>query len=119
MPFEMPFEMPGASKGVTDWRGEMRYTSLGKVGGLPVCLEALHLLGAVAGHSLERGPVLHDAQIAVLDEDLDGLASMRRPHDHLLTSDLDGALGRDPAGHHELLGAQIDILGHAGALEAL
>ena len=69
--------MPGASTGVTDWRGEMRYTSLGKVGGLARCLEALHLLCGVAGHSLERDAVLHDAQIAMLDEDLDDLAPVR------------------------------------------
>src|SRR5271165_1931363 len=69
--------VPRASTGVTDWRGEMRYTSLGKVGGLARCLEAVHLLRGVAGHGFECGPVPHDAQIAMLDEDFDDLAPMR------------------------------------------
>ena len=70
------------------WLQMMLYTSLGSVG-LSGGFEAVHLLRCVAGHDLDCGPLVHDAEVSRFDEDLDGLGGIGQAEVDALTTDGD------------------------------
>jgi len=76
----------------------MLYTSLGNVS-LSESLEAIHLLGGLAGHNLDCGPLVDDLEVSGLDEHVDDLASMGISDVDALAADDDLAVRRDPASH--------------------
>jgi hypothetical protein len=73
--FADPGGMPKSSRGLTNRFQVMLYTSLGNVS-LSGSLEAVHLLGALAGHDLDCGPLVDDLEVSRLDKDVDDLAAM-------------------------------------------
>jgi hypothetical protein len=64
-----------SSKGFTKRLQVMLYTPLGNVG-RPECFEAVHLLGSVAGHDLDCGPLVEDFDVSLVDQDVNGLAAV-------------------------------------------
>src|ERR1039458_6430569 len=62
--------LPKSSRCLTKQFQVMLYTALGNVS-LPESLEAVHLLGALAGHDLDCGSVVDDFEVSGLDEDVD------------------------------------------------
>src|SRR5271155_4825873 len=80
--------LPKSSTRLTKRFQVMLYTSLENVS-LSESLEAVHLLGGLAGHNLDCGPLVDDFEVSGLDEHVDDLASMRVSDVDALSADDD------------------------------
>ena len=90
--------MPKSSRRSTKRFQVMLYTPLGNVS-LPGSLEAVHLLGGLAGHDLDCGPLVDDLEVSGLDQHVDDLAAMGEARVDALATHDHRAVAPDPTTH--------------------
>ena len=111
--------MPRSSTRLTKRFQVMLYTPLGNVS-LPESLEAVHLLGGLAGHDLNCGPLVDDLEVSRLHEHVDDRAAVHPPDVDALAADNHRAVARDPApDENRFFGADWCAVGETGALKTL